>query len=94
MIFCGTPSSKTWKSSAVSPLTGLPFLSRTTTSTSTAAVDVPNLGRCDGAWRDNAGRSATSAMSATTTKVMTGRFNMLPNLMVPWFRVPGFIRPL
>jgi hypothetical protein len=34
---------------AVRPLTGFPFLSRTTTSTSTAAVDVPNFGRCDGA---------------------------------------------
>src|SRR4029078_3075964 len=32
-------------------------------------------------------------MSATTTKEMTGRFNMLPNLMLPGFRGSAFRVP-
>src|SRR6186713_2007639 len=38
------PSSRTVKSAAVRSRTSLPFLSRTTTSTTTAAVDAPNTG--------------------------------------------------
>jgi hypothetical protein len=42
--FCRTPSSNTSKSAAVSPRTGAPFLSRTTTSTRMAAVCDVNFG--------------------------------------------------
>ena len=44
---CGTPSSSTSKSDAARSVTGLPFLSLTTTSTSTAEVSALN-GGCGG----------------------------------------------
>ena len=44
VISCRFPSSKTVKSSAVSPATGCFCLSRTTTSTMTAVVEAVNLG--------------------------------------------------
>src|SRR5713101_2198156 len=44
---CATPSSRTVKSAAVRSRTRFPFLSRTTTSTTTAAVWVPKTGGGD-----------------------------------------------
>jgi hypothetical protein len=43
---CGSPSSRTSKSSFVRSVTGLPFLSMTVTSTRTLAVPPRNTGGC------------------------------------------------
>jgi hypothetical protein len=49
LIVCGLSSSVTAKSSCVRPRTTFPFLSRTTTLTSTSSVPTRNVGRVGGA---------------------------------------------
>ena len=57
-IVCGLSSSKIWKSAAVRPVTGTPFLSVTTTSTVTCSTSAGKRG---------ASAAAVSAEPATGT---------------------------